>query len=79
MPKRTALTRGTRGTPITFEQLTDAEKAYVKNLETIGLRPSGFVRFSDGSLAFGASRTISMPTAGQPGPVKSSHKSRAGL
>lgn len=35
-------------------QLTDAEEAYVKKLERMGLTPLGFRRYSDGSLTFGA-------------------------
>lgn len=33
-------------------QLTEAEEAYVRKLELIGLRPSSFLRYADGSLSF---------------------------
>ena len=42
------------GTPLFRSELTDAEEAYVKKLEWMGLTPLGFCRYSDGSLTFGA-------------------------
>lgn len=39
-------------TRIPRQQLTEAEEAYVRKLDRIGLRPSSFIRYADGSLSF---------------------------
>lgn len=46
------------GTRIQRTQLTEAEEVYAKKLEAMGLRLSHFVRYADGSLSFGGTKTV---------------------
>lgn len=50
--------RSDQGTRISRTQLTEAEEAYAKKLERMGLRLSDFVRYADGSLSFGGAKTV---------------------
>jgi hypothetical protein len=46
--------RAEEGRRIRRSQLIETEEVYVRKLERMGLIPSGFRRYPDGSLTFGA-------------------------